>query len=83
MLLVNSRVIVRSFNGTQSTPSGCRRDENYWLLIGEQGTVIETLNAKARVLVKFDNSISEQRLCCHNPVPNSLFILETDLEQIY
>lgn len=82
MLQINSHVILRSFNGTQFAPSDCRRDENYWLLIGERGTVIETLNAKARVLMKFDNSISGQGLCCHNPVPNSLFILETDLEQI-
>lgn len=82
MLPINSRVVLRSFNGTVSAPSGCRQDENYWLLIGEGGTVIETINAKARVLVKFDGPVSGRGLCCHNPDPNSLYILETDLEQI-
>lgn len=82
MLPINSQVALRSFNGTASAPSDCRQDENYWLLIGEVGTVVETINTKARVLVKFDRPVSEHGLCCHNPVPNSLYILETDLRKM-
>lgn len=83
MLPLNCRVILRSFNGTASAPSDCRPDENYWELIGENGTVVETINDKNRVLVKFDNSVSDRGLCCHNLVANSLYILETDLEQAH
>ena len=82
MLPINSRVVLRSFNGTASAPSDCRQDENYWLLIGDRGTVVETINAGARILVKFDSPVSECALCCHNPVPNSLYVLETDLEEM-
>lgn len=82
MLPLNSRVVLRSFNGATSTPSACRPNENYWLLIGQRGTVIETINANGRVLVQFERMISERGLACHNPVANSLFILETDLEEL-
>ena len=82
MLLLNSRVTLRSFNGTSFAPRDCRPDENYWALIGDVGTVVETINERARVLVKFDRSVSERGLHCHNPVPNTLYILEADLEQI-
>lgn len=82
MPALNSRVVLRSFNDAISAPSACRPTENYWLLIGETGTVIDTTNADGRILVQFDRLVSEHGLACHNPVPNSLLILESDLEKL-
>jgi hypothetical protein len=79
MLPLHCRVVLRSFNGTLSTPPRCDPSENYWALIGEGGTVVETINESARVLVRFDRPVTARGLHCHNPVPNSLYILETDL----
>jgi acetylornithine/N-succinyldiaminopimelate aminotransferase len=79
MLPLNCRVSVLSFNGEFFAPEDCVADDNYWALIGESGMVIETINKSGRVLVKFDNSIIEMGLNCHNPIPNSLYLLETDL----
>lgn len=80
MLPLNARVILRTFNGTIFAPSDCQARENYWALIGRRGTVVETTNDKNRVLVQFDSSVSSLGLHCHNLVPNSLYILESDLE---
>jgi len=77
---LNSKVILRTFNGSSVSPGECSPDENYWALIGETGTVVELKNARARVLVKFDASVAGYGLHCHNEVPNSLYILESDLE---
>ena len=80
MLHLNTRVILRSFNGTSAPPGDCTPGENYWQLIDESGTVIEAMNSRNRVLVKFDNPVVARGLTCHNPVPDSLYILATDLE---
>ena len=82
MLQLKCQVILRAFNGTSSAPAGRHADENYWILIGQRGTVVETINERGRVLVQFDGSISERGLHCHNPFANSLYILESDLEKI-
>ncbi len=82
MTLLNSKVILRTFNGSSLPPVECRPGENYWALIGQTGTVVELKNARARVLVKFDASIAGYGLHCHNAVPNSLYILESDLENL-
>ena len=74
-----SKVVLISFNGARSAPENCRRAENYWLLIGTRGTIASPVNANGRVLVTFDTPVSEVGLACHNPTPNSLYILETDL----
>ncbi len=79
-LTPGTRVILRAFNGAASTPPDCRTDENYWRLIGERGAVIETPPDNPRVLVQFDRPAAELGLHCHNPIPNSLLILKSDLE---
>lgn len=76
----NSRVILKSFHGTNSTLTGCLPHENYWLLVGESGTVVDGPSLPGRVLVQFDISVSAHGLTCHNPVPNSLYIPVSDLE---
>lgn len=82
MLPPNTRVTLRSFHCTQLAPPDCAPQDNYWRLIGESGTVITAANAGHRVLVRFDTPISERGLACHNPVPNSLYILVSDLEVV-
>ena len=65
--------------------------ENYWKLIGETGTIVQdptertlyaSFSKKPRVAVQSDSSVNGRGLICHNPVPNSLWILVTDLEII-
>ena len=80
MLPIQSRVVLQSFNGIKSAPADCRPNENYWLLVGARGTVVESANATGRVLVQFDISVSDLGLSCHNPIPNSLYVPESDLE---
>lgn len=80
MLPVQSSVTLQSFNGTKSAPADCRPNENYWILVGATGTIIESPNTRGRLLVQFDVSVSDLGLSCHNSVPNSLYILESDLE---
>ena len=82
MHAINSKVILRLFNGISVPPLGCRPDENYWVLIGETGTIVEPINARGRVLVKFDTSVNHYGLHCHNEIPNSLYVLESDIEAL-
>jgi hypothetical protein len=77
---MNRRVILKSFNGFVSTPSECRPEENYWLLIEQPGTAIEPKNERSRILVRFDVSVESLGLHCHNPIENTLLILEADLQ---
>lgn len=82
MLILNAKVILTTFNGTAASPEECPRGENYWLLVGSTGRIAEAKNPNGRVLVLFDESVSEKGLHCHNPVPNSLYILESDLKAV-
>lgn len=82
MILLNSKVILRTFNGTSVSPIDCCTNENYWALIGETGIVVKTKNDLARVLIKFDASVLGYGLHCHNESANSLYILESDLEDL-
>ncbi len=80
------KVQLVSFNGQLKAPSCTDPKENFWLLIGRTGTVInKTTNedsSKKRHLVVFDESVSELGLPCHNEIQNSLWILESDLHII-
>jgi len=77
---MNKRVRLKSFNGTVQAPADCRPDENHWVLIGELGEVIGKKSDGSRVLVQFESSVQPLGLHCHNPVENSHYILESDLE---
>jgi hypothetical protein len=49
----------------------------------ETGTVVDTSSVPflpGRVLVRFDTAVSARGLVCHNAVPSSLYIPESDLE---
>ena len=81
------KVRLVSVLGKKTAPSGTRTDENYWRLIGETGEIVSREQSAAmaelpdspRVLVRFDVSVNDMGLACHNKVPNSLWIPESDL----
>lgn len=79
---IQKRVTLISFLNTIDPPKKINTDENYWILIGEKGTIIERDNQDfiGRVLVLFDKNLDELNLQNHNPEKNCLWILETDLK---
>jgi hypothetical protein len=77
---INSKVQLVTFNGQLFSQDKCDPKENYWALIGKTGFVIESQNIRKRVLVQFEEDLCELGLTCHNPKPNSLFILVSDLK---
>ena len=80
MLEPGTKVKLKTFNSTSASPEDCDPSENYWLLIGEIGTVKLPENNRSRVLVQFEKSVESNGLHCHNEIENSLLILTTDLE---
>lgn len=82
MLDIGAKVKLNTFNRSSIPPKDCGPSENYWLLIGETGTIVKSENSRFRVLVQFDNSVESKGLHCHNQVSNSLLILTSDLELI-
>ncbi len=78
----NQKVKLKSFLGKKSNNNKLDERENYWILIGKYGEIIETNNEnfKERVLVLFDDNLDSLNLFNHNPLKNSLWILITDLE---
>jgi len=79
---VESKVKLITFNGEINSIEECDPTENYWILVGKTGTIIQPENIRQRVLVKFDENVSELGLHCHNPIPNSLLILNSDLDLV-
>jgi acetylornithine/N-succinyldiaminopimelate aminotransferase len=79
---INSQVELVTFNGQPCSPDQCNPHENYWVLIGKTGRVIAPQNIRQRVLVQFDDNLTILGLTSHNPVPNSLLILVSDLKLI-
>lgn len=80
MLTFNTRIILKTFNGTAVSPEPVPHGENYWLLVGRAGRIVDERNRNGRALVLFDDPVSSAGLHCHNPLANSLYILESDLE---
>jgi acetylornithine/N-succinyldiaminopimelate aminotransferase len=85
---LNDRIEMVSFNGGAQPEPDCDPSENYWKLIGSCGTVAQDptqsglwadFSFEPRYLIVFDAEIDRMGLANHNPVPNSLWILETDL----
>lgn len=79
---LGKKVLLRTFNGTKTAPEEPRSGEDYWKLIGATGIIMESANARGRVLVQFDDSVAQHGLHCHNSIANSLYILTSDLELI-
>lgn len=82
------KVLLATFLGSKHPPDDVRPSEDYWRLIGTNGTIVleESQTSMARhqrglrVLVQFPGSITDMGLACHNEVPDSLWIFVSDLE---
>ena len=75
------RVVLKSFKGSLIAPQDVNPEENYWQLIGSKA-VIEVANNTDQVLLKFERDLSSLGLANHNEVPNTLWILISDLKFI-
>ena len=81
------KVCLMLFNGESDAPPDVLAHENYWLLIGTAGSVVESQDEAigrlaGRVLVRFDTDVSALGLECHNTVSNSLWISPQDLKLV-
>jgi len=80
------KVLLKSFHNTIHAPKDIDDTENYWKLIESIGKIISNekrthpafLDMGKRVLVKFDD-LEKYGLCCHNEIPNSIWIFLSDL----
>lgn len=81
-LHLHDRVRVKTFNATTKNPKFCDPEENYWKLIGLEGRVVDLLPLRKRAVVLFDQDVKKLGLYAYNEIPNTLFILESDLEII-
>jgi hypothetical protein len=83
--VIGERVKLVSFQGLQQAPENIDTREDYWRLSGASGSVVELGPEEqsaffyGRVLVQFDVDVAGLGLECHNPTPNSLWILKSDL----
>lgn len=75
------RVVLKSFNGSLIAPQAVKAAENYWQLIGSKA-VVALASESERVLVKFERDLSILGLANHNEMPNTLWILISDLKFI-
>lgn len=78
---------LKTFNGTSKSKSNISSNEDYWKLIGKQGTLLHFANElnfhnDDRVLFQFDEDLQVNGLECHNERPNSLWILKSDLTHV-
>lgn len=80
MIKRHQRVCLASFNGTAASLDPSPNGDDFWRLIGQAGTVVDEKNDCARCLVRFDISVASQGLHSHNPIENTLWILESDLK---
>jgi len=85
-LNVGCKVELITFNGKPVAPRNSTRSENYWLLIGAQGTVVDDVPPRGikenRVLILFDVALVELGLTSHNEIKNTLWIERNDLRVI-
>lgn len=88
---IGDRVKLITINGKKLSPKRTANSENYWKLVGEIGTVLQspkessiyaTFSKDKRVLVKFDKKLTDYQLIAHNEIENSLWILVSDLEVV-
>jgi hypothetical protein len=90
MLSQGSRVRLKTFLGSTSAPTGTEASDNYWLLLGEVGTVVNVDDKGAigvhrsgrRVLVQLEQDMQKLGLSCHNAVSNALWFFVSDLESV-
>jgi hypothetical protein len=88
---IGKKVKLISFNGTLKSDDDSLPSEDYWKLIGCIGRIVQDPNEKGpyasfskkpRLLVQFEDDVVSLGLECHNRVENSLWILQSDLNEI-
>ena len=88
MMELGNKVVLKTFNLTIKPDEDICDEENYWILIGKVGSIIQSpveeglyasFSKDKRLLVRFDDDLSKLGLSCHNEIENSLWILEEDL----
>jgi hypothetical protein len=83
--VIGERVELVTFLGFRQSPEKVCSREDYWKLSGATGSIVELGPEEqsaffyGRVLVQFDVDVAGLGLECHNPTPNSLWILKSDL----
>jgi hypothetical protein len=82
------KVRLMTFEGLGITPGACASEENYWKLIGSEGSVIldpfkcckdDRYSNERKLLIVFDVSFESLGLCSYQKNENSLWVPVTDL----
>ncbi|WP_281857816.1 hypothetical protein [Litoreibacter halocynthiae] len=87
---LQDRILLRLFNGDRVALADIEAHEDYWVLIGERGVILDDNTSGTfairdgfpRVLVQFDTSLDNLGLENHNPIKNSLWIRSSDLKLV-
>ncbi len=82
MYQINDRVVLKSFLGIKKPESGNRDNENYSLLIGKYGAILDLNKREKKILILFDDNLDDLNLINHNKIKNSLWIYESDIKKI-
>ena len=77
----NDRVILETFLGDIKPSNLDCDDENYFLLIGKYGVILDVNEKDKQVLILFDDSLDDLGLINHNEIKNSLWIYESDIKK--
>ncbi len=82
---IGDRVKLISFNNSSVADDNCDEQENYWKLVGETGFIVAEPNlsdtiSSDRLCIQFNVDVKSLNLHCHNEIPNSLWILASDLQ---
>ena len=79
-MMKNRTVTLKTFLWATKPKKNILERENYWKLIGEKGKIIDDNKTNDRVLVLFEKNLGDYQVENHNPIKNSLWIEQTDLE---
>lgn len=78
----NSVVRLKTFKRKLSPNGSVDKLDNYWLLIGSKGVIIDFDGDSEKALILFDDIPDNLGLANHNPIKNSLWINISDLEML-
>ncbi len=82
MYQINDRVILETFLGDVKQSDIDSDNENYFLLIGKCGVILEINEKDKQVLILFDESLDDLGLINHNDIKNSLWIYKSDIKKL-
>ena len=81
MYQINDRVVLETFLGDIKSSNLDYDNENYSLLIGKHGVILDINKTDKQVLILFDDSLDDLGLINHNEIKNSLWIYESDIKK--